>query len=274
MKAFEKLEHIQSNNNSILSIGLDTDLMKIPEFLRDDLNGIYSFNCSIIEATSDIVSAYKINFAFYEQYGWRGIEILQKTKNYIPSHIFTIADAKRSDIGNTSRAYAASIFKELEFDSVTLCPYIGVDTILPFLEFNDKMVFVLALTSNPSSNDFQNLIIDGEPLYIKVIRKMNEISNEEILGFVVGATHPDDIYKIREVAPFNYLLVPGIGAQGGSPEKVLQANKNRNIIINVSRDIIYYDKTENFAELARQRAEYYRDLFNSINFNLIKNNSL
>ncbi len=271
MEAFKKLEFIQSQNNSILCLGLDTDLMKIPEFLSGDLQGIYNFNCSIIDATADLVAAYKINFAFYEQYGWQGVEILQKTKKYIPSHIFTIADAKRSDIGNTSRAYAASVFNEMGFDSVTLCPYIGTDSIIPFLEFKDKMVFILSLTSNQSSNDFQTLLVDNEPLYIKVIKIMNELGDENHIGYVIGATHPDEISLVRKYAPFNYLLIPGIGKQGGSPEKVLKANKNRNVLINVSRDIIYSDNTENFAEFARSKAEYYRNLFNDINLEIVRN---
>ncbi len=271
MNSLEKLEFIQSKNNSILCIGLDTQLNKLPTYLQDDLEGIFNFNCSIIDATKDVTSAYKINFAFYEQYGWQGIQIMQKTLKYIPKDIYTIADAKRTDIGNTSRAYAASIFNEMCFDSVTLSPYIGSDSVTPFLDYKDKMVFILALTSNPSSDEFQRLNCDGQPLYMRVIQKFKDAGGDLQIGFVVGATHPKDIEKIRAEAPFNYLLVPGIGTQGGDVEKVLSANKRRNILINVSRDIIYKDCSENFAESSRNQALYYSELFNEINLKLLYN---
>jgi len=268
MTAYEKLESAESVNESKLCIGLDSQLNKIPEYLRDDFNGLYNFNCSIIDATSDLVSSYKINFAFYEQYGYQGIEVLQKTLKYIPKHIFTIADAKRGDIGNSSGAYANAFFNEMNFDSVTLSPYMGYDSLKPFFNYQDKMFFILALTSNPSSEDFQRLIVDDEPLFMKVVRKFADESEEDI-GFVVGATHPKDIARIRTIAKNNYLLYPGIGSQGGDLEQVLLKNKRRNAIINVSRDIIYNSSNEDFSLKARDRAEYYRDKINDIHLQIM-----
>lgn len=268
MTATEKLEMVESSNESILCVGLDPQLNKIPEYLQHNLNGLYNFNCSIIDATADLVSSYKLNFAFYEQYGNQGIEILQKTLKYIPNHIFTIADAKRGDIGNSSKAYANAIFNQMNFDSVTLSPYMGYDSLKPFFDFNDKMFFVLALTSNPSSADFQRLIVDDEPLFLKVIRKFNQ-NNEDNMGFVVGATHPDDIGLVREVAKYNYLLIPGIGSQGGDLQQVLLKNNRRNCIINVSRDVIYASNNEDFSEKAREKAQYYKDIINNINLDIL-----
>ncbi len=268
MTALEKIEIAESTNESKLCIGLDPEINKIPEYLQSDFNGLYNFNCSIIDATSDKVSAYKLNFAFYEQYGYRGYEVLQKTLKYIPNNILTIADAKRGDIGNSSRGYAFAIFNELNFDSVTLSPYMGYDSLSPFFDYKDKLFFILALTSNPSSADFQRLIIDDEPLYMKVIQKFTSQGNDNI-GFVAGATHPDDIAKIRSIARHNYLLIPGIGAQGGNIEQVLLKNKRRNAIINVSRDIIYQSKGTDFSEKASAKAEYYRTLINDIHLQIM-----
>lgn len=268
MTAYEKLEMAESANESKLCIGLDSQLNRIPDYLQNDFNGLYNFNCSIIDATSDLVSSYKINFAFYEQYGYQGIEVLEKTLKYIPSHIFTIADAKRGDIGYSSRAYANALFNEMNFDSVTLSPYMGYDSLKPFFDYSNKMFFILALTSNPSSEDFQRLLIDGEPLYLKVVRKFTDDNNENI-GFVVGATHPDDIRKIREVAKNNYLLIPGIGSQGGNLEQVILKNKRRNAIINVSRDIIYSSNDNDFSIKASEKADYYRKMINEIHLQIM-----
>lgn len=268
MTAYEKLEMVESTNESKLCVGLDSQLNKVPEYLQNDLVGLYNFNCSIIDATSDLVSSYKLNFAFYEQYGYQGIEVLQKTLKYIPNHIFTIADAKRGDIGNSSRAYANAVFSEMNFDSITLSPYMGLDSLKPFFEYSDKMFFILALTSNPSSEDFQRLIVEDEPLYMKVIRKFTSQNNDNI-GFVAGATHPTDIESIRKVAKNNYLLIPGIGSQGGDLEQVMLKNKRRNAIINVSRDVIYASNDTDFSEKARDKAEYYKNLINDIHLQIM-----
>ncbi|HRP02998.1 MAG TPA: orotidine-5'-phosphate decarboxylase [Candidatus Kapabacteria bacterium] len=269
MTAYEKIALIETTNESKLCIGLDPQLSKLPAYLQGDLNGIYNFSCSIIDATSDLVSSYKINFAFFEQYGIRGIESLYKIIQYIPKNIFTIADAKRGDIGNSSAAYANAIFHEFKFDSITLSPYMGYDSLKPFLDYKDKISFILALTSNPSSSDFQRLIVEDEPLYLKVIRRFVSEESEEQIGFVAGATHPNDISEIRKVARNNYLLIPGIGTQGGDLENVLINNKKRNFIINVSRDIIYQSQENDFAEKARERAEYYRNMINDLQFRII-----
>ena len=269
MTAFEKLELIQNNNSSILCIGLDSDLKKIPAYLQNDMMGLYNFNCSIIEATSDLVCSYKINFAFYEQYGYQGFDVIKKTLDFIPKECYTIADAKRADIGNSSKAYAEGIFNDFGFDSVTVSPYMGLDSVAPFFDYSQKMVYVLALTSNPGSEDFQQLLIDGEPLYLNVVRKFAAKYQKDNLGFVVGATHPEDLAKIRQVISDNYLLIPGIGTQGGDAKKLLKANNNCNSLINVSRDIIYCNDFDNFAEAARDKSKHYKDLFNKINLEVM-----
>jgi orotidine-5'-phosphate decarboxylase len=260
MNSYNKLLNIQKKNKSILCVGLDTDINKLPTPLLRDSRGMLDFNKSIIEATKDLVSAYKINFAFYEQYGIEGFEVLKKTIDYIPHEILIIADAKRADIGNTSLAYARSCFDYFKADAITVNPYMGFDSVEPFLQYKDKMVFLLALTSNPGSNDFQRLISDGKPLYRYVFEKSLGWSNHENLGYVVGATHPEELAQLRELAPNNVFLIPGVGAQGGDVPEVLKANRNCPAIINVSRGIIYASKDNDFAEKAREKAIFYRDL--------------
>lgn len=262
MTAVEKLRNIEKINSSKLCIGLDPQLEKIPFHLNNQVNGIYDFNRSIIDATSDLVSSYKINFAFYEQYGPLGIDILQKTLEYIPNSIFTIADAKRGDIGNSSKAYANSIFEFYNFDSITVSPYMGFESLEPFIDYSDKLTFILTLTSNSGANDFQKLLIDDKPLYIKVIERFAGENYENNIGFVVGATHPNDISNIRAIIPNNYLLIPGIGTQGGNIEQVFKNNNNGGAIINISRDIIYASQDENFSEKIREKATLYQQMLN------------
>lgn len=262
MTALNKIRNIQKQNNSFLCVGLDSDLSKIPRHFGDDINSLLEFNKIIIDCTKDLVCAYKINFAFYEQYGIDGFRILKNTFDYIPKNIFTIADAKRGDIGNTSSAYARSVFEYFNADSITINPYMGKDSVAPFLEYKNKMVFLLALTSNAGSNDFQRIYSDGKSLYQSVIEKSLKWSGIEQLGYVVGATHHQELREIRNLIPEHCLLIPGIGSQGGSIKDTISANSRGLAIINVSRDIIYASQDKNFEESVRIRAEYYRNSFN------------
>ncbi len=246
---------------SYLCVGLDTDLKKIPEHLLKEEDPIFAFNKQIIDATADYCVAYKPNIAFYEAMGAKGWESLQKTLEYIPNDIFTIADAKRGDIGNTSSLYARAFFENMDFDSVTVAPYMGADSVKPFLEFDGKWVILLALTSNAGGQDFQVLNVGGEQLFEKVLDKSQEWGDDSNLMFVVGATRAELLEKVREHAPNNFLLVPGVGAQGGSLEEVSKygMNKQCGLLVNSSRGIIYASKGEDFADVARAEAKKLRD---------------
>ncbi len=260
MKSFDKLISAQKTNSSILCVGLDPDINKLPMTFRKEPEEILSFNRAIIEATKDIACAYKINFAFFEQYGITGIEILKKTFELIPDNIFTIADAKRGDIGNTSSAYAKSVFEYFKADSITISPYMGRDSVQPFLDFADKMVFILALTSNSGSQDFQQIKSEGKPLYQLVIEKSSAWGNSNQMGYVIGATHPEELKSVRDLVPESCFLIPGIGAQGGDIKATMSANQKGSAIVNVSRAIIYASDSNDFAEKARETAEKYRDM--------------
>ncbi|WP_293888031.1 MULTISPECIES: orotidine-5'-phosphate decarboxylase [unclassified Sphingobacterium] len=256
-----ELIHQIKAKRSFLCVGLDTDLAKIPDHLLDDEDPIYSFNKAIIEATADLCVAYKPNIAFYECYGIKGWQSLQKTWAALPKDCFSIADAKRGDIGNTSGRYAMAFFDEkasgLGFDSITIAPYMGKDSVTPFLDFKDKWAIVLALTSNEGSLDFQNFEnIEGLQLFEQVIDKVNTWGTPENLMYVVGATRGEGFIKIREHAPDHFLLVPGVGAQGGSLEDVCKfgMNKDCGLLVNSTRGIIYASKGTDFAERARQEA--------------------
>lgn len=258
---YDKILDAQKQNKTMLCVGLDTDKNKIPEFLKNSKNGMLEFNKAIIDKTHDIVCCYKLNFAFYEQYGIEGMETIKETIEHIPAGIPIIADCKREDIGNTSTSYARACFDYFKSDAVTVSPYMGKDSIQPFFRFSTKLVLVLALTSNPGSIDFQRLISDGKPLYRHVVDKTKLWAPKENLGYVVGATHPIELNEIRQDAPDRMLLIPGIGAQGGSIEQTLKANENGPAIINVSRDIIYSSKLEDFAAKAREKAITYNRSF-------------
>lgn len=229
------------NKGSYLCVGLDTDISKIPSHLRSEPDPIFAFNREIIDATQDLCVAYKPNIAFYEAMGPQGWESLEKTLEYIPKNIFTIADAKRGDIGNTSRKYAETFFSYFDFDAVTVAPYMGADSVEPFLEFTDKWVILLGLTSNVGSRDFQHLISDERPLYEHVIRKAQEWGNPDNLMFVLGATHPERFSDLRVLAEEYFFLVPGVGAQGGSVAEVSRHGYNDTcgLLVNSSRGIIY-----------------------------------
>nr|WP_314559392.1 orotidine-5'-phosphate decarboxylase [uncultured Capnocytophaga sp.] len=245
---------------SLLCVGLDTDITKIPPHLLKEEDPIFAFNKAIIEATHPYAVAYKPNTAFYEVQGEKGWRALKKTIEYLNSNhpdIFTIADAKRGDIGNTSTMYAKAFFEEMDFDSVTVAPYMGKDSVEPFLAFKDKHTILLALTSNEGAFDFQTQKIGDEELYKKVLRTSLTWQNSENLMYVVGATKAEFLKEIREIVPQHFLLVPGVGAQGGSLEEVCKYGLNDiyGLLINSSRGIIYASKGEDFAEVAALKAK-------------------
>ena len=245
---------------SFLCIGLDVDLEKIPSHLLNNEDPIFAFNKAIIDATHHFCVAYKPNTAFYEAYGLKGWKSLEKTINYLNEtypEIFTIADAKRGDIGNTSAMYAKAFFEDLAFDSVTVAPYMGKDSIEPFLAFKDKHTIMLALTSNEGAFDFQTKKINKKEVYKHVLETSKNWKNSENLMYVVGATKAEYFKEIRKIAPNSFLLVPGVGAQGGSLQDVCKygLTKNIGLLINSSRGIIYASKDLNFAKDAALRAE-------------------
>ena len=245
---------------SFLCIGLDTDLEKIPGFLRASKDPLFAFNKAIIDATHDLCVAYKPNTAFYEAYGSEGWRALERTIAYLndsyPDH-FTIADAKRGDIGNTSGRYARAFFEAMSFDSVTVAPYMGRDSVEPFLAFDNKFVILLALTSNAGAFDFQTLQTPDEALYLQVLRKTREYTHADRLMYVVGATKASFLKEIREIVPDQFLLIPGVGAQGGSLEEVCRYGLNSQVglLVNSSRGIIYASAGADFAEAAREKAK-------------------
>ncbi|MBK6987528.1 MAG: orotidine-5'-phosphate decarboxylase [Bacteroidetes bacterium] len=254
-------EQIQ-RKKSYLCVGLDTDLNKIPKHLLKLADPIYEFNRQIIDATSEYCVAFKPNLAFYEALGPDGLHSLKKTVDHISPDIFTIADAKRGDIGNTSEMYADAFFNYYNFDSVTVAPYMGKDSVVPFLK-DGKWVILLALTSNSGSMDFQMMEVSSidhsdTKLFQQVIRHARKWANEDSLMFVVGATHPELFKMIREIAPDNFLLVPGVGAQGGSLKELSETGMNSmcGLLVNSSRQIIYASSGEDFADKAREQAQY------------------
>jgi orotidine-5'-phosphate decarboxylase len=272
----ELFEHIK-NKKSFLCVGLDTDITKIPHHLLKEEDPIFEFNKQIVEATKDFCVSYKPNMAFYETQGAKGWISLEKTINYINEHcpdIFTIADAKRGDIGNTSKMYAKAFLENLNFDSITVAPYMGEDSVAPFLEYKNKWVILLALTSNSGANDFQlnemystfekgidvNSPLEkgarGIELYQQVLAKSKSWSSPDNMMYVVGATKAEMLTDIRNIIPESFLLVPGVGAQGGSLEDVAKfgMNKQCGLLVNSSRGIIYASAGEDFADKARIEA--------------------
>jgi orotidine-5'-phosphate decarboxylase len=254
----EQIDH----KKSFLCLGLDTDIRKIPQHLLDTEDPVFEFNKQIIDQTAEFTVAYKPNIAFYEAMGPKGWVSLQKTLDYIPENCFTIADAKRGDIGNTSGLYARTFFDKassgLSFDSVTVAPYMGRDSVEPFFEFEGKWVILLGLTSNEGSKDFQNLdLAEGKKLYEKVLEKSQEWGGPDKMMYVVGATKAESLKSIRQIIPDHFLLVPGVGAQGGSLEEVSAygMNKDCGLLVNSSRGIIYASSGEDFAEKARAEAQ-------------------
>lgn len=243
---------------SFLCIGLDTDLECLPPHLLKFDDPVFEFNKQIIEATHDLCVAYKPNLAFYEANGLAGWKSLEKTLTQIPENVFTIADAKRGDIGNTSSLYARAFFKTMNFDAITVAPYMGKDSVAPFLAFDQKWVILLALTSNEGSEDFQFLkLSDNSLLHENVLSKAQQWATPEQLMFVIGATHPEKLREIRQLVPQHFFLVPGIGAQGGSLDAVCEFGMNEEVglLVNSSRGIIYASSGEDFAEAARKEAK-------------------
>jgi orotidine-5'-phosphate decarboxylase len=272
------VEQIQQKK-SYLCVGLDTDITKIPKHLQSHPDAIFEFNKAIIDATKDLCVSYKINTAFYEALGLKGWEAMEKTVNYIPTEHFKIADAKRGDIGNTSSQYAKAFFETLNFDAITVAPYMGEDSIRPFLEYENKWTIVLGLTSNAGSKDFEQLRLvsedtnhgeavredtnyggGGEFLYEQVLKKVSNWGNKDNLMFVVGATKASDLEDIRKIIPDNFLLVPGVGFQGGSLKDVSKYGMNEDcgLLVNASRAIIFASEKEDFAAEARVIAQQYQ----------------
>jgi orotidine-5'-phosphate decarboxylase len=248
------LEQIKSKK-SFLCVGLDVDQDRIPSDLKDEPDAIFTFCKKIIEATAPYCVAYKPNIAFFEAYGSEGWKSLEKVMDFLNQHypeIFTIADAKRADIGNTSKRYAKAYFEQLEFDSVTIAPYMGKDSVEPFLEYKGKYPILLALTSNQGASDFQLLNAEGKPLYEQVIERSKKWQNADRLMYVVGATRAKALQKIRTLIPDSFLLIPGVGAQGGSLEEVAVNGLNNTcgLLVNSSRGILYASSGSDFDQIA------------------------
>jgi orotidine-5'-phosphate decarboxylase len=263
----EKLRAITRQNNSLLCVGLDSDVGKIPEFLLHTSKiPQFDFNKAIIDSTRDLVCAYKLNMAFYEVGGKKGIEALEKTIRYIPNNIVVILDGKRNDIGNTAQKYAQSLFETYKVDAVTVNPYLGKDGIAPFLEYTEKCSFILCRTSNPSAGDFQDLLVSRTPLYQIVAKKISEWNTNNNCGAVVGATYPEELRTVRMILGENIpILIPGVGKQGGDVEKTVRSGTNSSgemALINSSREIIFAGAQQDFAEAARTKAVLIRDEIN------------
>lgn len=257
MNVFDKLNKVQKFKNTRLCIGLDPQIEKLPEVLPKNTEGLLEFNKTIIEATKNYVCSYKLNFAFYEQYGSKGFEVLEKTLEIIPNNVVKIADGKRADIGNTSKAYAKSIFEFFKFDCTTLNPFLGIDSLEPFFDYSDKLNFVLICTSNPGAMDFQKIIINDKFFFEIILEKLLASFPTQKLGFVVGATNEQEFAKIRKLAPDNFILVPGIGAQGGNLERIINKNQNKYLIVNVGRDIIFATHEKDFRSKMMEKTLHY-----------------
>lgn len=243
--------------NSYLCVGLDTDINRLPEGFTKDYRGVIAFNKEIINATHNYAISYKVNTAFYEQLGSNGWKALEKTREMLPDNVLSIADAKRGDIGNTSKMYAKAFFETLGFDAVTVAPYMGIDSVQPFLEFDNKFTIVLGLTSNMGSVDFQTNTLYQPLLYKTVLKTVQSWGTVDNLMFVVGATKASALKEIRDIIPNHFLLIPGVGAQGGSAKEVCinGVNDHGGLLINSSRGIIYASDKKDFADVARQKAK-------------------
>lgn len=266
MSFIQRVHTLQKKAGSLLCVGLDTDRKKIPAHLQSKKSGILEFNKRIIDATQDLACAYKINFAFYESLGKEGWNIIEKTRSAIPSAILTIADAKRGDIGNSSLYYANAILHDMAFDSVTVAPYMGDDSVAPFLQWEEKGVFLLALTSNEGAFDFQYKMIGTRRVFEEVVSVSRQWTKHDNLGYVVGATKSKDIRSVRTLVPAAPFLVPGIGAQGGNLEDVVRYGCTKDgygVIVNASRSVLYASDKKDFAAAARTEAER---LNNEINY--------
>ncbi len=263
-----KLSLAQQHSNSLLCVGLDPDLEKLPVHLARDAGGVYQFCEQIIEHTHPYVCGYKFNSAFFEILGARGMEVLADLRNAVPGELITIYDVKRGDIGNTARHYAAAAFETLAMDAVTVNAYMGYDAVEPFTRDSSKGAFILCYTSNPGSADFQQLMLeDGRQIFLEIARKAREWNDFDNIGLVVGATKADALAAIREVAPDLPILAPGVGAQGGELDAVLQSGRARSgdridLVIPISRAILYSGQGEDFAVAAGKQAELYQQTIN------------
>jgi orotidine-5'-phosphate decarboxylase len=260
-----------TKKRSFLCVGLDTDINKIPSFLKKAENPVFEFNKQIIDATAQYAVAFKLNTAFYESNGVQGWIDLEKTVNYIKTYypeIFVIADAKRGDIGNTSKMYAQAFFNSMNCDAITVAPYMGKDSVSPFLQTEGKWAIVLALTSNEGAFDFQTLSMNDSDnaLYETVLNKSKNWGTKENMMYVVGATKAESFKKIREIVPEHFLLVPGVGAQGGDLEQVVKygMNKSCGLLVNSSRAVIFADNTENFNKVAAEKAKEMQQLMDTL----------
>jgi orotidine-5'-phosphate decarboxylase len=263
----QRLRSIQQSANSLLCIGLDTDVNKLPLSIRGEEDAVYEFNRRIIEATKDLVCAYKINLAFYESTGEHGWHTVHRTLAQIPEEVITIGDAKRGDIGNSSEMYARSLMEGYKFAAATVNPYMGTDSILPFLKNPHQGAFILAVTSNTGAKDFQYLKVNGRPLYEQVIRRVKKWNANNNCGLVVGATRPKELQRIRSMVPRMPILIPGIGAQGGDLTSAVRYGCDKQggmAVINASRSIIYASEGEDFASAARDTALNLRDTINAL----------
>lgn len=259
MMTYDQLFEQIKKKKSFLCVGLDSDIAKIPSHLLEEEDPVFAFNKAIVDATAEVAIAYKPNIAFYESRGVEGWQSLERTMKYIKTtypEIFTIADAKRGDIGNTSQMYAKAFLETLDFDAITVAPYMGEDSVTPFLQYEGKWVVLLALTSNKGAFDFQFFAENGEKLYERVLKKSQEWGNDRNMMYVVGATKADMLEGIRKIVPEHFLLVPGVGAQGGSLEEVAKYGMNSHcgLLVNSSRGIIFADRTEDFARRAGEEA--------------------
>ncbi len=258
MSVVKNLQKIQQKNRSLICLGLDLDRKKMPADYAGSIKGMFDYAHRIIDATSDLVCAYKPNLAFYESLGPEGLSLLRLIRDRIPEEIPVILDGKRGDIGNTATYYAESLFGHFRADWVTLNPYMGYDSLRPFLEYKEKGVFILCLTSNTGSKDFQQLPVDGKPLYRVVAEKVLYWNKEQNCGLVVGATHPDQLKEIRAAAGDMPILIPGVGAQGGSLEEAVMYGTDhfrKPAVINVSRSVLYASIDKDFAQRARAELE-------------------
>jgi orotidine-5'-phosphate decarboxylase len=265
MRFIDKLRQVSRENDSLVCVGLDTDERKIPASLKNEEDPVFKFNREIIDSTRDLVCAYKPNLGFYEAQGMKGWEALRKTCEYVPPEIPIILDAKRGDIGNTARMYARALYEVLKADAVTVSPYMGKDAVQPFLEYPDKCAFILCLTSNEGAKDFQLSRMEGKPLYELVAEKVLSWNEKNNCGLVVGATYPDQLKRLREIAPTLPFLIPGVGAQAGEIESTVKYGTDANgelAIINSSRGIIYASSGTDFASAARNETIKLRDRIN------------
>ena len=263
----ERLKLARKATNSMVCVGLDPDLDRLPVHLKSDADAVYEFNRAIIEHTADFVSAYKLNMAFFEVMGSKGYEALERTLTIIPDGIMTICDCKRGDMGNSARMYARAVFEHFDFDIATVNPYQGRDSVQPFLDYTDRGVFILCLTSNKSASEFQYLPVNGHSLYLEVARVAQSWDTSLNAGLVVGATQTKSLAGIRDVAPNMPLLIPGIGAQGGDLEAVIREGADADgggLLINSSRSILYASNGLDFAEAARDATIKLRNEINAL----------